>query len=99
MIEQIPSFIKKVRSDNNLTQPKFAKKLDCAAISIHCYESGKRIPSLNFIDKLIEVFPDCNIHEIICSESIVSSEERVTLNLLDQIESLKKQLEISKLGN
>ena len=99
MIEQIPNFIKKIRSEHNLTQPKFAKKLDCAAISIHCYESGKRTPSLNFIEKLIEVFPDCNIHEIICSDSIISSEERVTLNLLDQIESLKRQLEISKLGD
>lgn len=99
MIDQIPEFIKKVRSDNNLTQTNLAKRLGCAAISIHSYESGKRIPGLNFIEKLIEAFPDCNIHEIMCTTSLASSEERVILNLLDQIESLKRQLKRSRLGN
>lgn len=92
MVEQIPSFIKQIRSDYSLTQLELAKKLGCAVMSIHAYESGKRTPSLGKIDQIIELFPDTSIYILLNIQENNPSSERVTVNLLDQIESLKRKI-------
>jgi len=92
MVKQIPSFIKQVRHDYSLTQLELAKKLGCAVMSIHAYESGKRTPSLGKIDQIIELFPDANTYILLNKQGNNLSAERVTVNLLDQIESLKRKI-------
>tara|TARA_R100001463_G_scaffold43544_6_gene90852 strand:+ start:9469 stop:9768 length:300 start_codon:yes stop_codon:yes gene_type:complete len=92
MVAQIPDFIKQIRKDYNLTQNELAEKLGCNVMSIHAYESGKRTPSLSKLDKILELFPDTDIYKLIEIMNNPIPENRVTVNLLDQIDSLKRKI-------
>lgn len=50
--ETLGNRIKRLRKAANLTQKQFAKKLGVSVDTIQQYESGKRVPQINMIEKI-----------------------------------------------
>ncbi|HOO68108.1 MAG TPA: helix-turn-helix transcriptional regulator [Bacilli bacterium] len=48
--------LKKLRTDKKITQEELGNLINVTKVSICCYERGKRIPSLETLDDLSEVF-------------------------------------------
>lgn len=48
--------LKKLRTDNNLTQEQLAKSVDIATSTIAMYENGSRLPSLSSAIKISNFF-------------------------------------------
>jgi transcriptional regulator with XRE-family HTH domain len=61
-----------VRRQNNLTQKKLAEALKVSETTIIHYEKGTRLPSINFVDKLVEKL-DCDPTWLITGKKAVGS--------------------------
>lgn len=48
--------IRELRMENNLTQKQLGEKINVTKVSICCYENGTRMPSLETLIDLSEVF-------------------------------------------
>ena len=48
--------LKTLRKENNMTQNELGKKINVTKVSICCYEKGVRLPSLETLIDLSEVF-------------------------------------------
>ena len=67
--------IKKIRTDNNLTQEQFAEKLYVSRTAVSKWESGKgypRIDSLKYMSKLFNI----SIDDLLSSEEILDIAEQ-----------------------
>ena len=62
--EEVGSFIKKLRQDNNLTQAEFASKLGVTYQAVSKWENGKNVPDIATIKEISNLF-NVNIDEII----------------------------------
>ena len=75
--------IKKIRTDNNLTQEQFAEKLFVSRTAVSKWESGKGYPSidsLKYMSKLLSISID----------NLLSSEEILDIAEQDKQQRLKK---------
>ena len=52
----IGSRLKKLRKERNLTQSELGDLLNVTKVSVCCYEKGTRIPSLETLDDLSNIF-------------------------------------------
>ena len=50
------SRIKELRKQNNLTQKQLGDMVNVTKVSICCYENGTRLPSLEVLEDLSEIF-------------------------------------------
>ena len=67
--EKIGNFIKKIRTDNGLTQKEFAYKLGVTFQAVSKWENGKNIPDIGIIKSISEMF-NVDVNEIISGEKI-----------------------------
>lgn len=65
--EKIGELIKKLRTDNNLTQAEFADKLGVTYQAVSKWENGKNIPDIALLKEISKIF-NVNIDEIISGE-------------------------------
>tara|TARA_R100000482_G_scaffold121985_1_gene68773 strand:+ start:13 stop:729 length:717 start_codon:yes stop_codon:yes gene_type:complete len=82
----------KIRKNELLTQKQFADKLGIARITAHYYEKGKRRPSGKIMDRLKELYPKYFEDSSQKEEKELVMTDRVVANLLDQIDTLKEQI-------
>lgn len=76
-----------------LTQKQFAEKLGIARITAHYYEKGKRRPSVRVMDKLKKMYPKYFEDSSPNKERGGQMTDRIVANLLDQIDTLKSQIQ------
>ena len=62
----IGSRIKEIREQKGITQKEVCEKAKCTIVSLSRYESGKRIPSFEYIEKIANAL-DVSISEL-CGE-------------------------------
>lgn len=48
--------IRDLRKENKMTQTELGKKLNLTKVSISCYENGSRLPSLETLYKICDIF-------------------------------------------
>lgn len=75
--------IKKIRTDNNLTQEQFAEKLFVSRTAVSKWESGKGYPSIDSLKYMSKLF-SISIDELLSSEEILDIAEQ------DKQQKLKK---------
>lgn len=75
--------IKKIRTDNNLTQEQFAEKLYVSRTAVSKWESGKGYPSIDSLKYMSKLF-SISIDELLSSEEILDIAEQ------DKQQKLKK---------
>ena len=75
--------IKKIRTDNNLTQEQFAEKLFVSRTAVSKWESGKGYPSIDSLKYMSKLF-NISIDDLLSSEEILDIAEQ------DKQQKLKK---------
>ena len=75
--------IKKIRTDNNLTQEQFAEKLYVSRTAVSKWESRKGYPSIDSLKYMSKLF-SISIDELLSSEEILDIAEQ------DKQQKLKK---------
>ena len=75
--------IKKIRTDNNLTQEQFAEKLFVSRTAVSKWESGKGYPSIDSLKYMSKLFS-------ISIDNLLSSEEILDIAEQDKQQRLKK---------
>ena len=53
---KIGNQIKKIRSSHNLSQERFAKRLGLSGKTISAYETGRSMPPLKIVEKLVSAY-------------------------------------------
>lgn len=56
MNNNLGSLIRSIRSANNLSQKDFAEKIDASQTAVSYWESGKRQPRVDQIEKIARIF-------------------------------------------
>ena len=67
--------IKKIRTDNNLTQEQFAEKLYVSRTAVSKWESGKGYPSIDSLKYMSKLF-NISIDDLLSSEEILDIAEQ-----------------------
>lgn len=67
--------IKKIRTDNNLTQEQFAEKLFVSRTAVSKWESGKGYPSIDSLKYMSKLF-NISIDDLLSSEEILDIAEQ-----------------------
>ena len=67
--------IKKIRTDNNLTQEQFAEKLYVSRTAVSIWESGKGYPSIDSLKYMSKLF-NISIDDLLSSEEILDIAEQ-----------------------
>ena len=62
------------RIAKGLTQVEVARRLDCTQAAINQYEAGKRLPGLETLVKLAEIY-DCTVNDFIYDDKEVDHGE------------------------
>lgn len=78
--EEVGSFIKKLRQDNNLTQAEFASKLGVTYQAVSKWENGKNVPDIATIKEISNLF-NVNIDEIISGKKHKKNNKYVIIGI------------------
>lgn len=79
--------IKKIRTDNNLTQEQFAEKLFVSRTAISKWESGKGYPSIDSLKYMSKIF-NISIDELLSSEEIIDIAENENISNIGRFYNL-----------
>lgn len=79
--------IKKIRTDNNLTQEQFAEKLFVSRTAISKWESGKGYPSIDSLKYMSKIF-NISIDELLSSEEIIDIAENENVSNIGRFYNL-----------
>lgn len=90
--------IKKLRKSNGLTQQQLGNMLNVTKVSICCYEKGTRIPSLDTLKDLSNIFK-VSLDYFVGNDSFVVSEESSNYGLKMAKEEIKIIEELRKSSN
>lgn len=63
-MNKLPERIKELREENNLTQVEFCKKINVSQPTVARWESGERVPTLEFLIILAKFFK-CSIDYLV----------------------------------
>lgn len=70
--------MKKLRTENHLTQTDLAKKLFISQKTVSAYESGKRQPSIEQLPKIAEIL-HCSIEDLVLA--LIATKQTYTSKL------------------
>lgn len=84
--------IKELRKKHNMTQTELGEKLNLTKVSISCYENSTRIPSLETLYKISEIF-SVDISYLAGRERYIISEE---LNDYAPVSMAKEEIDLVK---
>jgi len=88
--------LKQLRKENNMSQAELGKKLGVTKVSVSGYENGTRIPSMEVLETILNVF-NISADYMLGREVNVVAEDNDNLSLLlasddiDIIRELRKQ--------
>ena len=68
--------LKKIRSDNNLTQEELANKIDTTRSNIANYENDRNMPSLEILERLSKLF-NCSLDYLLGTSDIRNLENKL----------------------
>lgn len=79
--------IKKIRTDNNMTQEQFAEKLYVSRTAVSKWESGKGYPSIDSLKYISKLF-NISIDELLSSEEILDIAENENVYNINKFNNL-----------
>ena len=81
--------IKELRKEKDLTQEDLGKLINVTKVSICCYENGTRIPSLETVVALADVF-EVSLDNLLGREMEVVAKKRKTRMSKEEVEFIKE---------
>lgn len=81
--------IKELRNEKNLTQEDLGKLINVTKVSICCYENGTRVPSLETIVTLADIF-EVSLDNLLGREMEVVVKKRKTRMSREEVEFIRE---------
>ena len=81
--------IKELRAEKNLTQEELGRLINITKVSICCYENGTRIPTLETMVALADIF-EVSLDNLLGREIEVVAKKRRTRMSKEEVEFIKE---------
>ncbi len=81
--------IKELRNKKDLTQEELGKLINVTKVSICCYENGTRVPSLETIVALADIF-EVSLDDLLGREMEIVVKKRRTRMAIEEVEFIRE---------